>query len=67
MAITVTQLLERTEVRDNGALTGYVENGVLYGIDAMGYAQEAGEVNHLSEVVGKLKEWQKKQEQGKLV
>lgn len=35
----------------------YVDHDVLYVIDADGYANEAGTINHKSEIIGKIEEW----------
>lgn len=42
--------------------SGYVdETGTLYGIDGKGFANEISQINHRTEIIGKLIDWRKSQ------
>ena len=59
MSITLYQNNDLLEIRDKGALIGYVEHHVLYGLNARGYSERIDEIEHRSEITNKLQMWRK--------
>lgn len=58
MTFTLVRNDDRLDVRDeDGTLRGYLQGDTLYGITHAGYAEPIGEINHRSEITGKLKKW----------
>lgn len=49
---------EQINVFDDNKLVGYVENETLYCFDRAGFAVEVCLVNHQSEILDKVREWQ---------
>ena len=54
----IIQTEDGLQVFSGNTLAGYVENEVLFGIGPDGYAHVICTVNHASEILGKLTEWQ---------
>jgi len=50
-----------TQVIEDGQRIGYVEDSKLYGLAPSGYFEPICEINHRSEIIGKLKAWREKQ------
>lgn len=61
-SITLYQKDELLEVREDGALIGYVEERKLFGINAAGYAVPVGEIDDRTEIIGKLHVWRESQQ-----
>jgi len=59
MKTTIINRSDRIEAYRGNDLIGYVENDQLFAIDAKGYAEPIGEINHRCEIAGKLEAWLK--------
>ena len=59
--IRIIDANKRIEIFKDGHMIGYTDIDTIYAIDAKGYAQEIGEYNHRSEIIGKIADWRKKQ------